>query len=78
MLKASDNPDAAQQFLAFVAGPKGQAILRDGHSYEYPIGNGIEPAAPMPKLDTLGYPKVDPSLLNAQQVVQLLTASGVM
>ena len=35
VLKASDNPDAAQAFLAFVTGPKGQAILRDGHSYEY-------------------------------------------
>ena len=30
VLKASDNPDAAQAFLAFVTGPKGQAILRDG------------------------------------------------
>ena len=32
VLKASDNPEAAQEFLAFVTGPKGQAILRDGHA----------------------------------------------
>ena len=32
----------------------------------------------LPPLDTLGYPKVDPSLLNAQEVVQLMTAAGVM
>jgi iron(III) transport system substrate-binding protein len=78
VLKASDNPDAAQAFLAFVTGPKGQAILRDGKSYEYPIASGIAPAAPMPELSTLDHPKVDPSLLNAQEVVQLMTAAGVM
>ncbi len=78
MLKASDNPEAAQAFLAFVTGPKGQAILRDGTSYEYAIGSGIEANAALPPLSTLDYPKVDPSLLNAQEVVQLMTAAGVM
>ena len=78
VLKASDNPDAAQAFLAFIVGPKGQAILRDGNSYEYPIASGVEPNPALPPLATLGYPKVDPSLLNAQEVVQLMTAAGVM
>ena len=78
VLKSSDSPDAAQAFLAFVTGPKGQAILRDGNSYEYPISGGAEPNEMLPALDTLGYPKVDPSLLNAQEVVQLMTAAGVM
>jgi iron(III) transport system substrate-binding protein len=78
VLKASDNPDGAQAFLAFVTGPKGQAILRDGKSYEYPIASGISPNPAMPALDTIDYPRVDPSLLNAQEVVQLMTASGVM
>jgi iron(III) transport system substrate-binding protein len=78
VLKASDNPEAAQAFLAFVTGPKGQAILRDGTSYEYAIGSGIEANAALPPLSTLDYPKVDPSLLNAQEVVQLMTAAGVM
>jgi iron(III) transport system substrate-binding protein len=78
VLKASDNPEAAQAFLAFVTGPRGQAILRDGTSYEYAIGSGIEANPALPPLSTLGYPKVDPSLLNAQEVVQLMTAAGVM
>ena len=78
VLAASDNPEAAQQFLAFIVGPKGQAILRDGGSFEYPIASGIGPHPSMPGLDTLDYPKVDPSLLNAQEVVQLMTAAGVM
>jgi iron(III) transport system substrate-binding protein len=78
VLKASDNPDAAQAFLAFITGPDGQAILRDGTSYEYAIASGIEPNPALPPLSTLDYPTVDPSLLNAQDVVQLMTAAGVM
>lgn len=77
VLKASDNPEGAQAFLAFVVSPKGQEILRDG-AFEYPIASGIGAASVLPPLDTLEYPKVDPSLLNAQEVVQLMTASGVM
>lgn len=78
VLKASDNPEAAQQFLAFVTGPEGQAILRDGQSYEYPIGSGIEPNPALPPLADIDNPEVDPSLLNAQEVVQLMTAAGVI
>jgi iron(III) transport system substrate-binding protein len=78
VLKASDSPEAAQAFLAFVTGPKGQAILRDGHSYEYAIGSGVEANPALPPLSGVDYPKVDPSLLNAQEVVQLMTAAGVM
>ncbi len=78
VLKASDNPAAAQAFIAFVTGPKGQAILRDGNSFEYAIASGIEANPALPPLSTLDYPKIDPSLLNAQEVVQLMTAAGVM
>ncbi|WP_414650710.1 iron ABC transporter substrate-binding protein [Ensifer sp.] len=78
VLKSSHNPEAAQAFLAFITGPEGQAILRDGKTFEYAIGSGIKPNAALPPLDTLGYPKVDPSLLNAQDVVRLMTEAGVM
>jgi iron(III) transport system substrate-binding protein len=78
VLKASDNPEAAQAFLAFITGPKGQAILRDGRSYEYAIGAGVDANPALPPLATMNPPTVDPSLLNAQEVVQLMTAAGVM
>jgi iron(III) transport system substrate-binding protein len=77
VLKASDNPELAQQFLAFVTGPEGQAVLRD-HAFEYTVGSGVEANPILPPLATIGYPKVDPSLLNAQEVVSLMTAAGVM
>src|SRR5699024_10470578 len=78
VLAASDEPETAQAFLAFVTGPEGQAILRDGDSFEYPIGSGIEANPALPPLDGIDYPKVDPSLLNAAEVVALMTAAGVL
>lgn len=77
VLKSSDNPEVAQQFLAFVTSAEGQAVLRD-HAYEYTVGSSVEANPILPPLSTIGYPKVDPSLLNAQEVVQLMTAAGVM
>jgi len=77
VLKASDHPELAQQFLAFVTGPEGQAVLRD-EAFEYTVGSGVAANPILPPLDTIGYPKVDPSLLNAPEVVQLMTAAGVM
>lgn len=78
VLASSRNPEAAQAFLAFITGPEGQAVLRDGNSHEYVIGIGVDPGSELPPLDTLGYPKVDPSLLNARAVVGLMTAAGVL
>jgi iron(III) transport system substrate-binding protein len=78
VLASSSHPDQAQAFLAFVTGPEGRAILRDGTSFEYPIGSGVEANPSLRPLGELDYPKVDPSLLNASEVVALMTASGVM
>jgi iron(III) transport system substrate-binding protein len=78
VLASSSHPDAAQAFLAYVTGPKGQAILRDGNSFEYAIGSGVASNPALRPLDTLDYPKVDPSLLNAAEVVALMTAAGVL
>ena len=78
VLASSSHPEEAQAFLAFVTGSEGQAILRDDTSFEYAIGSGVEANAALPPLDELNYPKVDPSLLNAADVVALMTASGVL
>ena len=78
VLKASDKPEAAQQFLAFITGPEGQAILRDGQSYEYAIGSGIDANPALPPLSSIDNPDIDASLGNAQEVVQLMTAAGVI
>ena len=77
--RPSSHPDAAQAFLAFVTGPEGQAILRDGNSFEYPIGSGVEANPALPPLD-------DARLSEGRSLAaqrrrrssQLMTAAGVM
>jgi iron(III) transport system substrate-binding protein len=78
VLASSSHPEEAQAFLAFVTGPEGQAILRDGTSFEYPIAGGVEANPALRPLAELDYPNVDPSLLNASEVVALMTAAGVL
>lgn len=78
VLASSDHPEAAQAFLAYVIGPEGQAILRDGDSFEYAIGSGVASHPDLKPLDELDYPRVAPDLLNASDVVALMTAAGVL
>jgi iron(III) transport system substrate-binding protein len=78
VLASSRRPEEAQAFLAFLTGPEGQAIVRDGDSFEYPIGSGVAANPALRPLAELHYPNVDPSLLNASEVVALMTAAGVL
>jgi len=78
VLASSSHPEAAHQFLAFVTGPEGQAILRDGTSFEYPVNSGVGANPALRPLTELDYPRIDPSLLNASEVVALMTAAGVL
>ena len=64
VLASSTHQEQAQQFLAFLAGATGQQILGEGYSFEYPVASGVPAKAPLPALDTLDAPAVDPSTLN--------------
>ena len=64
VLESSAHQDEAQQFLAFLAGAAGQQILGEGYSFEYPVASGVPAKPPLPALDTLDAPAVDPSTLN--------------
>lgn len=78
VLKASTRQEKAQQFLAFLAGEQGQTILGEGYSFEYPVSSGIPAKAPLPALDTLGSPLIDPSKLNGPEVIDLMTNAGLL
>lgn len=78
VLASSANLDQAQAFLTWITGPTGQAILRDGNSFEYPVGSGVEPNPDLPPLDTLDAPVVDPSQMEARTVVELMAAAGLL
>ena len=70
--------EEAQQFLAFLAGAAGQQILGEGYSFEYPVASGVPAKAPLPALDTLDAPAVDPSTLNGPEVIDLMTDAGLL
>lgn len=78
VLASSDHPAEAQMFLKWITGPTGQAILRDGNSWEYPVGAGIQPNPLLEPMEALNPPVVDPSLLDARKVVELMAAAGIL
>jgi len=78
VLKSSTHQDEAQQFLAFLAGEAGQQILGEGYSFEYPVASGVPAKPPLPALDTLDAPVIDPSTLNGPEVIDLMTEAGLL
>ncbi len=76
VLKSSKHPKEAQAFLKWVAGKGGQAVLKDGDSFEYAI-NGDANAKLVPLAD-LHAPKVEASTLDSKKVVELMTAAGLL
>jgi iron(III) transport system substrate-binding protein len=78
VLASSTHQEQAQQFLAFLAGATGQQILGEGYSFEYPVASGVAAKSPLPALDTLDAPAVDPSTLNGPQVIDLMTDAGLL
>lgn len=78
VLKSSQHKDEAFQFLKFVTGAAGQAVLRDGTSFEYAVGAGADSNAALPPIPDLGAPKVDQSTLDNGKVTELMTAAGLL
>ena len=78
VLASSKHKEEALKFLKFVTGKSGQAVLRDGTSFEYAIGVGEAANAALPPLADLGAPKVDPSTLDNAKVTELMTAAGLL
>lgn len=78
VLASSKNAAAAQEFLAFITGPEGQQVLRDGTSFEYAIGSDTDSNPALPPLSSLQPPAIDPSTLNSKKVTDLMTAAGLI
>jgi iron(III) transport system substrate-binding protein len=78
VLASSQHKENAQTFLAWITGKGGQAILRDGTSFEYAVGNGEASNKALPALSDLQYPKVDPATLNSAKVTDLMTDAGLL
>ncbi|KDQ03644.1 iron ABC transporter substrate-binding protein [Rhodococcus sp. GOMB7] len=78
VLKSSSKQDAAQQFLEFVTGHKGQEVLQTGTSFEYTVGSGVAANPKLVPLTELQAPQVDPAKLNSPQVTELMTEAGLL
>ncbi|MCP1623667.1 iron ABC transporter substrate-binding protein [Pseudomonas nitroreducens] len=78
VLASSKHQKQAQQFLQWITGPKGQAILRDGSSFEYAVGEGAQSNPKLVPLDQLDAPVIDASKLDSQKVVDLMIQAGLL
>lgn len=78
VLASSTRKDAAQKFLSFLTSEEGQRILGEGYSFEYPLVASVPPKPPLPALDSLDAPIVEPSILNGSEVIELMTQAGLL
>jgi len=78
ILKSSQHQKEAQAFLKFITGKAGQAILKNGTSYEYAVGKGAASNDKLVPMADLQAPAVDASQLNSKKVVEMITAAGLI
>ena len=78
VLKSSKNAEAAQAFLKFITGKKGQEVLQKGTSFEYAVGSGVPSNDKLVPLAELQAPTVDPAKLNSAKVTELMTQAGLL
>ena len=78
VLASSKHKEQAEQFIKWITGPKGQAILRDGTSFEYAVGVGAQSNPALPPLADLDAPVIDPSTFDNAKVTELMTAAGLL
>lgn len=78
ILASSTHKKDAQTFLRWLVGEKGQTILGEGYSFEYPVAGDIPAREPLPALASLGAPEIDPSTLNGPMVIDLMTEAGLL
>ncbi len=78
VLDSSKNPTAAQAFLAYITGKKGQTILQAGDSFEYAIASDVDSNPALVPLSELDAPTVDPSKLNSEAVTDLMIKAGLL
>lgn len=78
VLASSDMSDEGQQFLGYITSPEGQRVLVESGSMEYAVAAGVESDPALPPLAKLDAPAVDPSELNSEAVVSLMTDAGIL
>lgn len=78
VLKTSKNAEAAQAFLKFVTGKKGQEVLKNGTSFEYSVASEVPANDKLVPLKDLQAPTVDAAKLNSAKVTEMMTKAGLL
>lgn len=78
VLASSKHPEQAQALLKWITGKQGQAILKDGNSFEYAVGAGAQSNSKLVPLEQLDAPVLDSSKLDSKKVVELMTKAGIL
>jgi iron(III) transport system substrate-binding protein len=78
VLASSDQPEEAQQLVAYLTSPGAQGRLADSSALEYAVGNGVASADVLPPLEGLQAPPVDPGSLDQQRVTELMQEVGLL
>jgi iron(III) transport system substrate-binding protein len=78
VLASSKHQEEAQRLIAWITGAKGQAVLKDGKSFEYAVGQGAASNPKLVPLADLDAPAVDASKLDSKKVVDLMTQAGLL
>ena len=78
VLEGADNPEEAQQFVAYLTSEEGQQALADSYALEYPLNPDVSLDPPVKPLSELEPPEVAVSDLDGDTVVSLLTEAGFL
>ena len=78
VLESSDMKEEAQRFIAFLLEEASQTYFAE-ETFEYPLIDGVEPAAELPPLESLELPDVDiQDLGGLERTVELIEESGLL
>src|SRR5690349_16719810 len=78
VLASSQHKEQAQAFLKYITGKDGQAVLKNGKSFEYAVGKNAESNPKLVPLQQLDAPTVDASKLDSKKAVELMTQAGLL
>lgn len=77
-LEASDQPEQAAEFVAYLLGDDAQAYFAT-ETYEYPLVSSVEPAADLPPLESIEGPDIDLGDLDSLgQTIMMLEEVGLI
>lgn len=78
-LESSEEPELAQEFLAYIVGEKGQTAMTESGDWEYPLNSAVPPPPGLKPFDTLEPPKVGPADLgDGSRSVELMQQVGLL